>query len=196
MRLAVTMTTNSQIRLRGKLDNRRLLRDLRRASITQSSLGLYDSSKWRTLSPAGPVLLDRRTLDRAIRAENTAVAGSRAQKRLTLLALIEKLTGIFWHGFALRVSAVRTGQDRFEFHRIHCDGSSPTVDGKPTLEVASVRASAVVLASSKTTVACLSLKLTFTDSTPSTRDKDFLTVIGQVTQVMPETSNVTVRGAA
>jgi hypothetical protein len=54
--------------------------------------------------------LNRRTLHRAVGAEHAAVTGFRAQQRLAAIAFIEKLAGIYGHGFGFGKTTVRTGQ--------------------------------------------------------------------------------------
>src|SRR5690348_10069744 len=70
------------------------------------------------------------------------------------------------------------------------------VEGYPASVVALTSSLALVFASSKVTTACFLSKFTATLATPDTRFNAFLTVIGQVSQVMPGTSNVTVLVAA
>jgi hypothetical protein len=64
-------------------------------------------------------LLDGRTLNRAKRTENTAIAEIGPQQGLAIAALVEKLAGVRRHGFLFSGAAMRTGQDRFENNGIH-----------------------------------------------------------------------------
>ena len=73
----------------------------------------------KTLLAASTLLLDGRTLHRAERTENAAVARIGTQQDLTIAALVEKLASVRRHGFLFSGSAMRAGEDRFENNGIH-----------------------------------------------------------------------------
>jgi hypothetical protein len=68
----------------------------------------------RPVIAAGARLLDRRALDRAIRAEHAAVARPRSKHRVTARAFVEVDARIGWHTFDGRARALRAGQNRLE----------------------------------------------------------------------------------
>ena len=104
-----------------------------------------------TAACAAPLHLHRRAFDRAVRAENAAVAGLRSQHRLAVLALVEELAGVRWHNLALGVAALRACQHRLQ---LRCGGDHlRTVEGYPASVVALVNAVALVLSASNVTVA-------------------------------------------
>ena len=73
----------------------------------------------KTLPAASTLLLDGRTLHRAERTENAAVARIGTQQDLTIAALVEKLASVRRHGFLFGGAAMRAGEDRFENNGIH-----------------------------------------------------------------------------
>ena len=68
----------------------------------------------KTLPAASTLLLDGRTLHRAERTENAAVARIGTQQAFAIAALVEKLASVRRHGFLFGGSAMRTGQDGFK----------------------------------------------------------------------------------
>lgn len=83
------------------------------------------------------MLLDRRAFDRPIGAKHAAIAWLGFQQSPAHLAIIEKLAGIGRHDLFFGMTAVRTGNRRFENDRIHFL-SALTEDGYPAFFVASV----------------------------------------------------------
>lgn len=67
--------------------------------------------------------LDRRALNRPIRAVNAAVAGHRAQNLTASLAVIKELAGVGWHGLRLLVTASGAFDYRPQFNGLlRCAG--------------------------------------------------------------------------
>ena len=73
----------------------------------------------KTLPAASTLLLDGRTLHRAERTENAAVARIGTQQAFAIAALVEKLASVRRHGFLFGGSAMRTGQDGFKNNEVH-----------------------------------------------------------------------------
>jgi|GEM_PF-1399447 len=100
------------------------------------------------------MLLNRRALDRAIRAKYAAIPWLGPEQHSAGLAFIEKLAGIRRHSFRFGMPTVWAGERRFENDAAHF--SFPLmVEGYPAAWVASVILSAVVRVSSNCTVAVL-----------------------------------------
>lgn len=66
---------------------------------------------------ARPVRLDRRTGDRAVRTEHTAIAGLGPEKRAATSTVIEELAGVDWHFLRHFMMAIRTGERREALER-------------------------------------------------------------------------------
>ena len=139
--------------------------------------------------------LNRRTRHRAVGAVDAAVSRLGLEHDVALLALIKPLACSGGHRLGLGVSAFGTGQRRFGNDRVHLV-AAVTVDGYPAPLVARVRASVLVFASSKVTLASRLSRLTSVLLTPDTLVSAFLTVMGQAAQFMSGTDSVTVCVAA
>jgi hypothetical protein len=74
------------------------------------------AGEWQKLRAALPCLY-RRTRDRAIRAKHATIALLVLQPVTTILAVIEELAGVGRHRLGGLVSAMRTGERRFQSHQ-------------------------------------------------------------------------------
>jgi hypothetical protein len=99
----------------------------------------------RADATASALLLDRRALHRAKRAEHTAVTGIWAQQSPAIATFVEKLTGICGHGFLLGETAMRAGQHGLEDDGIHGCLICAKWGGLPVFVVALVSASGSAL---------------------------------------------------
>lgn len=86
-------------------------------------------------------LLNWRAPFTAVRAVHAAVTRLGREYHVALLALVKPLAGIGGHGLDLGVTALGTGQRRFQDHRSHL-AAPATVDGKPASLVARERCGA------------------------------------------------------